>query len=181
MHRNLVAAVSAVTVVAVLGVSGCSSGASKTSSTTSSATPAASSPAAPPPGAPLPPPEALTDVLGKLADPNVPGGNKVNLIEGATPESGATIDKFTNALRDGGYLPMTFTATDIAWSDKNPSNVAATINVKTSHEKNLGFTFPMEFTPFQGGWQLSKKTAEMLLALSNSTPSSSTPAPTPPG
>lgn len=176
MHRNLVAALSAVTAVAVLGVSACSSGASKTSSSTASlATPGASNPGSSP-GAPLPAPEALTDVLAKLSDPNVPGGNKVNLIEGATPESAANLDKFTNALRDGGYLPMTFTATDIAWSDKNPSYVTATINVKTSHESNRGFTFPMEFTPFQGGWLLSKKTAEMLLALSNSTP-----PPTPPG
>jgi len=135
-----------------------------------------------PPAAPLPAPEALTDVLGRLADPNVPGINKVNLIEGATPESAATLDKFTNALRDNGYQPMTFVASNIAWSDKNPSDVMATISVKTARASNGTFTFPMEFTPFQGGWQLSKRTAEMLLALGNSsgmTTPTSTPAPTP--
>jgi len=57
----------------------------------------------------------------------------------------------------------------------------ATINVKTSQANNRNFTFPMEFTPFQGGWQLSRRTAEMLLALGNSPAPApeSTPAPAP--
>lgn len=140
-------------------------------------------PAAPPPTSstvivspttPLPTPEALTDILTRLADPNVPGINKVSLVEGATPESAETLDKFTNALRDNGYLPMTFVAHDIAWSDKTPSNVVANIDVNTAQRANASFRFPMEFTPFQGGWQLSRRTAEMLLALGKS------PAVTPP-
>nr|WP_297699904.1 hypothetical protein [Mycobacterium sp.] len=111
----------------------------------------------------------------------------MSLIEGATPESAATLDKFTNALRDNGYLPMTFAANDIAWSDKNPSNVKASIAVHTAQANNANFTFPMEFAPFQGGWQLSRRTAEMLLALGKSpaaptsgAPASPAPAP-PPG
>ena len=132
-----------------------------------------------PPTAPLPPPEALTEVLNRLADPNVPGINKVSLVEGATPESAATLDKFTNALRDNGYLPMTFAANNIAWSDKNPSNVMATVSVNTPRANNGKFTFPMEFTPFQGGWQFSRRTAEMLLALGNS-PSATAPPPSSP-
>jgi len=179
MDRRLIIAVNAAAVVAALGLSGCSSGDSKNSSSAAeSAAPAASSPLA----APLPPPEALTDVLSRITDPNVPGINKVNLIEGATPESAATLDKFTNALRDNGYQPMTFVADNIAWSDKNPSDVMATITVKTAHANNGAFTFPMEFTPTQGGWQLSKRTAETLLALGNSpaiTTPASTPAPAP--
>jgi hypothetical protein len=175
MRRRLIVAVSAATAAAVLGLSGCSSGESENSSSAAqSAAPATSSPLA----APLPPAEALTDVLSRLADPNVPGINKVNLIEGATPESAATLDKFTNALRDNGYQPMTFVADNIAWSDKNPSDVMATITVKTAHANNGAFTFPMEFTPAQGGWQLSKRTAETLLALGNS-PGMTTPAPAP--
>jgi hypothetical protein len=183
MDRRLIIAVNAAAVVAALGLSGCSSGDSKNSSSAAeSAAPAASSPLAAPPAAPLPPPEALTDVLSRIADPNVPGINKVNLIEGATPESAATLDKFSNALRDNGYQPMTFVADNIAWSDKNPSDVMATITVKTAHANNGAFTFPMEFTPTQGGWQLSKRTAETLLALGNSpaiTTPASTPAPAP--
>ena len=179
MHRSLIVAVTAATAAAVLGVSGCSSGESKNSSSAAeSAAPATSSPPAAPPAALLPPPEALTDVLSRLADPNVPGINKVNLIEGATPESAATLDKFTNALRDNGYQPMTFVAENIAWSDKNPSDVMATITVKTAHANNGAFMFPMEFTPAQEGWQLSKRTAETLLALGNS-PGTNTPAPAP--
>lgn len=126
-------------------------------------------------------PEALTDVLGRLADPNVPGANKVSLVEGATPESAATLDKFTNALRDNGYLPMTFAANDIAWSDQNPSNVKASIAVHTNQPNNANFTFPMEFTPFQGGWQLSRHTAETLLALGKSPQAPTSAAPEGPG
>lgn len=120
--------------------------------------------------------------MARLADPNVPGINKVGLVEGATPESAGTLDKFTNALRDNGYLPMSFVARDIAWSDKTPSNVVATIDVNTAQPANGSFHFPMEFTPFQGGWELSRLTAETLLALGKSpavTPPSPAPAPAP--
>jgi hypothetical protein len=188
MHRNpanlsrALSALCAAVAAAVLGLSGCSSHGSKPSSSDAqSAAPvpgATSSPPTAPPAAPLPTPDALTDVLGRLADPNVPGTNKLNLVEGATPESAATLDKFTNALRDNGYQPMTFVADNIAWSDRNPADVVATITVKTARANNGVFTFPMEFTPFQGGWQLSKRTAQMLLALGNS-PGPSTPPPAP--
>ena len=183
MRRRLAVALSTA-VLAALGLSGCSTTESKTSPA-SSTLPASSSPVAVTPTAALPPPEALTDVLNRLADPNVPGVNKLNLVEGTTPESAATLDKFTNALRDNGYLPMTFAANDIAWSDKNPSDVAATVSVNTAGSSNGGFTFPMEFAPYQGGWQLSRRTAEMLLALGNSAeptppPSSPPPSPAPP-
>ena len=100
--------------------------------------PATSTPliVAAPPTTPLPAPDALIDVLNRLADPNVPGTNKVNLVEGATPESAGTLDKFINALRDNGYLPMTFAANNIAWSDKNPSHVMATVTVNTAQPNN---------------------------------------------
>ncbi len=187
MHRNpasLIGALSVVIAAAVFGLSGCSSHTSKSSSSDAqSAAPASgptSSPPTVPPTAPLPPPEALTDVLGRLADPNVSGTDKLNLVEGATPESAATLDKFTNALRDNGYQPMTFMADNIAWSDKNPADVVATVTVKTARANNGVFTFPMEFTPSaRRGWQLSKRTAQMLLALGNS-PGLSTAPPAPP-
>ena len=179
MRRYRLVVLGAATILAAVGLSGCAHGESKvTSSTAASAALATPSAVASRPSAPLPPPEALVDVLSRLADPAVPGSNKVSLVEGATPESAATLDKFTNALRDGGYLPMTFVARDLAWSDKNPSNVTATVIVNTAHPNNRVFTFPMEFTPFQGGWQLSRKTAEMLPCRENSTPS---PSPSPTG
>lgn len=180
MRRNLVAPLLAAATVAAVGLSGCAHseapGESKVSSSPSAALPTPSAVASRP-TAPLPPPDALIDVLTRLSDPAVPGSNKVHLVEGATQQSAANLDSFTNALRDGGYLPMRFVANDLAWSDKNPSNVKATIIVNTAPANNRVFTFPMEFTPTQGGWQLSRKTAEMLLALNNSA-TSPTPSPT---
>lgn len=180
MRRHLSAALTAVVAV---GLSGCSHSEPRVpASATSSAVPPASSPivVTAAPTAPLPVPQALTDILNRLADPNIPGANKVSLVEGATPESAATLDKFMTALRDNGYLPMTFAADNIAWSDKHPSNVTATIRVGTAQPNNRSFTFPMEFTPYEGGWQLSRRTAEMLLALGNSPATTTPPVPSPP-
>ena len=42
---------------------------------------------------------------------------------------------------------MTFAADNIAWSDKTPSNVMASIRVNTA-QPNHAFTFPMEFEKF---------------------------------
>ncbi|MBV8789965.1 MAG: hypothetical protein JOZ00_25195 [Mycobacterium sp.] len=180
MNRHFSFALSAAAILAALGFAGCTHNQPRiASSSAPPGPPATSTVIAAPPTTPPPAPEILTDILGKLADPTIPGANKVNLVEGATPESAATLDKFTNALRDNGSLPITFNANDIAWSDKNPANVMANVVVHTARN-NGTFTFPMEFTPFQGGWQLSQRTAEMLLALGNST---DTPSPTspPPG
>lgn len=160
MGRQLCVALAA---VAVFGLSACSH-----SRATVSMPPSPTSPppaATAPPTVPLPAPQALTDLLNRLADPNFPAAEKVNLIEGATPENAGTLNKFTTALHDNGYLPMTFAAKDVVWSDTNPSNVRATVTVDTAKADNGNFTFPMEFTPSQGGWQLSRQTADMLLAL----------------
>lgn len=175
--RYLFLALSSAAAVAAIGLSGCSPGESKTSPASPTASGAAGSVAAPPTAA-LPSPDALTDVLNRLADPNVPGMNKLNLVEGATPENAATLDKFINALRDNGYLPISFVANNVAWSDKNPPDAAATITVNTARGNSGKFTFPMEFVPSQGGWQLSRKTGDMLLALGNSSVTSA-PAPEP--
>jgi hypothetical protein len=116
----------------------------------------------------VPPPKALTDVLYRLADPSVPGTEKLDLVEGATADNAVALDKFATALHDSGYSPATFEATDIAWSDKDPADVVANINVTTSKRGVRGFAFPMEFKPYAGGWQLSQQTADMLLGFGNS-------------
>ena len=171
----------AATALAAFGAAACSSSASRVGSPSAAQAPPATSVAlGPPPGAVLPGPEALTGVLARLADPNVPSGDKAPLIEGATPDTAATLDKFINALRDNGYLPLGFAATNVAWSDTAPTHVIATVAVTTAQPSHPNFTFPMEFTPCppaQGGWQLSRRTATMLLAMS---PSSAAPAPGPP-
>ncbi|MEE6177681.1 hypothetical protein [Mycobacterium sp. 050134] len=168
--------------LAAFALAGCSASEPKIESSPSTpAPPATSIPVAAPPTAPLPGPEALNAVLTRLADPNVPGTEKVSLVEGATPENAGTLDKFVSALRDNGYLPMTFAANNVAWSDKNPSHVMASVTVNTAQPNNPNFTFPMEFAPFQGGWQLSRRTAEMLLALGKSPAAPPSSAPQPPG
>jgi hypothetical protein len=169
MHRQLTAALSAATVVAALELAGCShSEPRSTPSAAPAVTSGTSTLAAARQTAPPPPPEVLTDVLYRLADPSVPGTDKLSLVEGATADNAATFDKFATALRDGGYAPMTFAATDIAWSDRDPANVVANINVTTPNRGVRGFSFPMEFKPYQGGWQLSQQTADMLLAFGTS-------------
>lgn len=186
MHRNrrlAITAITAITAVATLGVAGCSPSPDNAESSTSAVAPAP--PAAPSalpvtPSAPLPPPEALVDVLSRLADPNIPGDKKLDLVEGSTPDTAAALDRFTTAARDGGYLPMNFAANDLAWSATNPCDVVATVVVTTAQPENREFTVPMEFTPIHGGWQLSQRTSEMLLAPGNSRGSqTATPEPSP--
>lgn len=181
MQRNICVTLAKATTLfaaVALALTGCSPDETKnSSSTTPSNAPAPTSLSSAPPPAALPTPEALTDVLARLADPAVPGADKLNLVEGANQETAAALDRFTTASRDGGYLPMTFAANDIAWSDKNPSDVVAMVVVTTANPERPVFTFPMEFTRFQGGWQLSKRTAETLLALQKSGGSTTAPQP----
>jgi hypothetical protein len=181
MHRRIIAVSSAATIVAALGLSGCgnSNDSTAASSSSSPVTTLSTTVAAPPQAAPLPPPQVLTDLLYKLADPAVPGTEKLGLVEGATPDEAAQLDKFARALQDGGFTPLTFEATDLAWSDTVSGNVVATVNVSTPNPAAGGFSFPMEFKPTRSlpaGWQLSRQTADMLLTLGD-TQSSPTPTP----
>jgi hypothetical protein len=167
MGRRLTAVLSAATIVAALGLSGCSGHEHSASpATTPTSAPPTSTAAGQP--VPLPPPEALIGVLYRLADPGVPGIAKLNLVEGATPEHAAVIDAFANALLDNGYAPMQLEVRDIAWSQVDPGYVTATVQIATPKPGAAGvFTFPMEFKPYQGGWQLSQQTARMLLAVAS--------------
>lgn len=165
MHRPITAVLSGVTLVAALGLSGCAADNSSTASPSSALVTTTTTVAAPPPSAPLPAPAALTDVLYKLADPAVPGTEKLPLVEGATGDDAAQLDKFGKALQDGGFTPLSFDATDLAGSDTAPGNVRATVTVNTPNTgADGGFSFPMEFKPYRGGWQLSRQTAELLLS-----------------
>ncbi|WP_328357367.1 hypothetical protein OG976_02355 [Mycobacterium sp. NBC_00419] len=182
MSRTPFAVLGAATIVAALALSGCSNQ-DESKPATSPIDPAASAVAAPPSTtAELPAPEALTDVLYRLADPAVKGTDKLALVEGTTADDAATIDKFAAALRDGGFTPLTFSAADIRWSDRAPDDALATVNVTTSNPANPGgFTFPMEFRSHQGAWQLSRQTAEMLLAFGNARTEATGASPSPVG
>jgi len=161
--RHTVALSAATIAVAALGVSACARDAGPVAEPTV-APPAVSAPA-PPAADPLPPPEALTDVLYRLADPELPGRDKIGLVEHATPDDIAALDGFGRALRDGGYLPVTFTAEDLAWSDAEPGVVVATVVAETAKPEAGRFTLPMAFVPHGDGWQLTRATADLLLEL----------------
>jgi len=132
--------------------------------------------AAPAPDTPLPPPEALTDVLYRLADTSLPGDQKVDLVEEATATDAEKLDKFGKALQDSGYTPVGFTAENIAWATNPSGSVTADVTVHSQNPAMTnGFTFPREFKPDpQGGWQLSKTTADILLTY-NQNPATPTP------
>ncbi len=116
------------------------------------------------PQAPLPAPEDLTAVLQKLADPSIPGAQKVPLVQHATAEDGAALDRFAKATVDGGLAPLTFRATDLAWSSTDYGDVLATVTAESANP-SPPFTFPMQFTLHEGAWQLTRDTADQLLEL----------------
>ena len=46
--------------------------------------------------------------------------------------------------------------------------MVATVNATGPDPEAGGFSFPMEFAPALGGWQLSRQTADMLLVFGDS-------------
>lgn len=182
MPRNPFSVLSAATIVAALALSGCSNHDESKPAPSSAPQTSAAAIAPSDPGAALPAPEALADVLYRLADPAVKGSDKLALVESTTPDDAATMDRFASALRDGGFTPLTVTASDVMWSDREPGDALATVKIETSNPANPGgFTFPMEFRPHDGGWQLSRETAEMLLAFGNARTEANGAGPSPAG
>ncbi|MDV3130291.1 hypothetical protein M1247_35680 [Mycobacterium sp. 21AC1] len=182
MIRSEIAVLGAATIVAALGLSGCAATDRPADSTTAapSSSVLTTTAPAPPPAEPLPAPEALTGVLYRLADVNVPGADKIGLVEHATADDAAALDKFGRALADNGFTPLEFEARDLAWSQTEPHNVVATIVVKTPGGNSDGdFRFPMEFTPHDADWQLTRHTADLLLEMGAAAGSPATPTPTP--
>jgi hypothetical protein len=112
----------------------------------------------------------LAAVLYRLADPALPGTQKLNLVEGATPENAGVFDQFAGALVNGGYAPLKVDVRDVGRSDRDPADVVANVNFSSSNPRGPKFSFPMEFKPYQGGWQLSARTAEVLLAFQTASP-----------
>ena len=147
MRRTIRATIlSAVAIAAALGLSGCG-GHDKPSQPAAVETPPLTmpptAPVAPSPAAdPLPPPTALTDVMARLADPNIAGSEKVGLVEYATADDAAALDRFGRALRDGGFMPLSFEATDLTWSQSHQGNVVANVVIKPANRQaGRDFTF----------------------------------------
>ena len=176
MQLRTPAVLSAATTVAAFWLSGCaprelnSESVMPTASTTVGAT-------AVPQAAPLPAPAALTDLLARIADPAVPGVDKLPLVEAAAAVDATSLNNFTKALQDNHMVPLIFTAAGLAWSEQTPGHVVAAVSAAGPDPKVGGFSFPMEFTPNGGGWQLSRKTADMLLVFGDSPGSPAPPAP----
>ncbi|TQK27056.1 hypothetical protein [Arthrobacter sp. SLBN-53] len=172
-------ALSAVTSVAALLLSGCADqpGGGPDAQSPAPAPTSTSSMPFQPPAAALPAPEALTEVLGKLADPSIPGAQKVALVQFATPEDAAALDRFAKATVDAGLAPLTFQAADLSWADGaggpgDPGDVVATVTVAPANPipGAAPFTFPMQFTLHDGAWQLTRDTADQLLELQAQNP-----------
>ncbi|PXX08446.1 hypothetical protein C8E89_108110 [Mycolicibacterium moriokaense] len=169
MHRTFAAVLGAVTIVAALGLSGCSDDTSSAPSPTPVplTKPPTVSPSPAEAGAPLPSPTALADVMGRLADPAIPGPDKVGLVQNGTPADGAALDRFAKALHDSGYAPVTVDATDLMWASDQQGNVIANVTMKpggpAATDKTL--KFPMEFSPQADAWQLTRQTADLLLQI----------------
>ena len=165
MPRTLIRTVlSAATVmVAAFGLTGCGSDQPAATPPPASSSSLAGTAVAPPSAAPLPAPEALTDVLNRLADVAVPGEARAGLIQESGPGDAAALDRFGKALADNGFLPLTFQARDVAWSSTRTGDVMATVVVTTPNPEAGEFSFPMEFTPQGQGWQLTRDTANLLL------------------
>lgn len=171
MRRSRPAAVLSTAGTAALLLAGCANG----EPAQPPPEPPPSAAVAPTPDAALPAPELLAGLLYQLADTAVPGAEKLGLVEGAQPDDAGKLDSFAKALRDGGYLPLTFDVTNVAWSDRNPANAVADVEVTTRHPETGNFALPMEFKQHGGGWQLSGPTAQLLLALGSSRPGTSAP------
>ncbi len=178
MARHLQLAVIAAS-AAVLALTACSSSNDKAAPASPSATQPASSAAAAAavPDHPLPDPAVLTDVLNRLGDPNLPGAEKVTAVQGATPEQ---LDKFTKAIGDAGFSPLSFTVKDPKWSTETAGDVEAVVTINSPSPKMGGFAVPMSFSPEGQGWKLSKRTSDLLLKTGTSLAGTAAPHEAPP-
>jgi hypothetical protein len=179
VHRTFAAVLGAVTIVAALGLSGCSDDTSSAPSPTPVplTKPPTVAPSATDIGAPLPAPDALTDVMGRLADPAIPGPDKVGLVQFSTPADAAALDRFAKALTDSGYAPLTFEATDLMWAQGQTGDVIANVSIKPGGPQATDKTmkFPMEFSPQGDAWQLTRQTADLLLQIGQQPTAQPTP------
>ncbi len=168
MHRTTHAVLGAVAIAAALGLGACSADQPPPPATSETLPPITKPPTVPPSepepaAAPLPPDTALTEVIYRLADAAVPGTEKLGLVQHATSNDAAALDKFARALADGGFAPLTVEAHDMTWSQGGTGDIVARIVIKPADPQAGEFSFPMEFSPAQDTWQLTRQTADVLL------------------
>jgi hypothetical protein len=111
----------------------------------------------------LPTADQLYGVLYGLADPNVPFASKSNLVEGGIGriEARAADGLMKNAVAKG-QLPLNFSVANIA-----PAAAGAASATVTATGNGVGpITQSIVFVN-QGGWQLSRASAGLVLSLFN--------------
>jgi hypothetical protein len=124
----------------------------------------------------LPPPTALTDVLDRLADPDVPGADKVDLVENGTAADAEALDRFAKALHDSGYAPVSVEAPDLTPAGDQKGEVIANITLTAiGPQAGNDLKFPMEFAPQQDSWQLTRRTADLLFQMGQRPTTTPTP------
>lgn len=178
LNARRATALGVATTAAVLGLAGCNKAMPPAAQPLPSSTTPVQTSLNP---APLPPVDALTGVLYRIADPSVPPEQKIALIEHATTEDQAELATFAKALADNGFIPLTVTATDLAWSANHPGNVVATVTLSSATTPANKFSYPMEFSPLGATWQLNRQSANLLLSPGKPTGTPGpAPAPAPP-
>jgi len=98
----------------------------------------------------------------RLTDANAPAADRAVLIQDSTPDDIAAIGSFDSALSNAAFRPLTFEANNVKWKG-DAGNVSSAFVIRTPNPKYSEFNFPLEFTPAEDGWHLTRETADMLL------------------
>jgi hypothetical protein len=106
---------------------------------------------------PVPTVDEVTAIVNEVADPNIPAGNKNDVVMPPFNDDQAQkFDTMLNFMRIETILPVSFTVTDI---QPAPNNTAgATVSNPPTWEVNEG-TAPVVFFLQNGRWMITHQTA----------------------
>ena len=105
----------------------------------------------------VPTPDQVTDIMNELTDPNIPAGNKIDIVSPPFDDHQArVVDAILNYCRTWGMLPVPFIVTDI---QPAPNNMAgATVsNPRTWHLRAGGG--PVVLVNQGGRWMMTSDSA----------------------
>jgi hypothetical protein len=113
----------------------------------------------PPCTGPVPTVEQLTALLGELTDPNIPAGNKDDIVTpGFSPDEAGTIDDHLTRMRafGRGLLPPLFHVTDI---QPAPNNFAGGTVSTGGYKRQITNPRPIVLVNQGGHWLITHDTA----------------------